>query len=101
MLMGSDDLTSETVVDYLNKQKGRDYKVGVLKVNLFRPWSEKHLLNSIPKSVTKITVLDKTRDEAAKNPMYLDTLCTIKTNRPEIEVYGGTYGLSGKPFTPN
>ena len=32
--------------------------------------------------------------------MYLDVLATIKTARPEVEVYGGVYGLASKPFTP-
>lgn len=74
--MGSGALTCIDVVNELNKSN--DYKVGVLKVNLFRPWSEKHLLEALPKSVKRISVLDKTREETSKNPLFLDVLASVK-----------------------
>lgn len=97
--MGSGSLTCFDVVDELNKSK--EYNVGVVRVNLFRPFSEKHLLEALPKSVKKVAVLDKTREETSYNPLHLDCLACLKVHRPEIEVYGGTYGLASKPFTPN
>ena len=46
VIMGSGALTCYDVVESLNKSS--QYNVGVLKVNVYRPWSEKHLLDSLP-----------------------------------------------------
>jgi pyruvate-ferredoxin/flavodoxin oxidoreductase len=73
----------------------------VLKVCLFRPWSTKHFLDSLPKTVKHVTVLDKTREDGGVgNPLYLDSFTTIKTARPDVHVYQGIYGIASKPFTP-
>ena len=58
--MGSASKTLEETVDYMN-QHGEN--VGLLNVHLFRPWSTWHFLNELPKTATKIAVLDKTREE--------------------------------------
>lgn len=68
---------------------------------MFRPFSEKHLLEVLPKTVKKVAVLDKCREETSYNPLHLDCLACLKVHRPDVEVYGGTYGLASKPFTPN
>src|SRR5690606_33131077 len=52
--MGSVTDTAEEVVDYLI-EKGE--KVGLLKVRLYRPFSIKHFLNALPKTVKRIAVL--------------------------------------------
>ena len=52
--MGSVTETIEETIDYLNA-KGEKY--GLVKVHLYRPFSVKHLLNAIPKTVEKICVL--------------------------------------------
>jgi pyruvate-ferredoxin/flavodoxin oxidoreductase len=73
----------------------------VLKVSLYRPWSEKHFLDALPKSIKKICVLDKTREEGGVgNPLYLDTLATLNKPRHDIKIVSGTYGLASKNFTP-
>jgi len=59
------------------------------------------MLEALPKTVKKVAVLDKTREETSYNPLHLDCLACLKVHRPEVEVYGGTYGLASKPFTPN
>ena len=59
------------------------------------------MLEVLPKSVKKIAVLDKTREETSYNPLHLDCLACLKVHRPEVEIVGGTYGLASKPFTPN
>ena len=35
----------------------------MIKVRLYRPWSHKHINEAIPKSVKKIAVLDRTRED--------------------------------------
>ena len=96
--MGSVTETIEEVVDYLNK---RGEKVGVIKVHLYRPFSEKYFFNVLPKTVKRIAVLDRTKEPGAiGEPLYLDvrSLFYNKENAPLI--VGGRYGLSSKDTTP-
>lgn len=84
----------------MNEEQGK--KWGVIKVLLFRPWAKEHFMNKVPKSVKKITVLDKTNEEgSAGNPLFLDVLGTTTIYRPEIKVVGGAYAISSKNFDPN
>ncbi len=92
--MGSVSGTIRETVEYLNRQ---GQKVGYLQVHLYRPFSEKHFLKALPKSVRKIAVLDRTKEIGAiGEPLYQD-VCSLFTNAPERpEIYGGRYGLSSK-----
>ena len=60
--MGSVCDTINEAVDYLNS-RGR--RTGTVRVRLYRPFSEKHLLDAIPKTVKKIAVLDRTKEPGA------------------------------------
>ncbi len=96
--MGSICETAEEVVDDLTK---RGQKVGILSVHLYRPFSVKHFLNALPKTVKKIAVLDRTKEPGSQGePLYLD----IKTAMYDADirpiVVGGRYGLGSKDTTP-
>lgn len=96
--MGSVTETIEEVVEMLNS-KGAKY--GVVKVHLYRPFSIKHLLNVIPKSVKRICVLDRTKEPGSSGePLYLDVCSAFygKENAPMI--IGGRYGLGSKDTIP-
>ncbi|MEF2229986.1 MAG: pyruvate:ferredoxin (flavodoxin) oxidoreductase, partial [Pseudodesulfovibrio sp.] len=96
--MGSACETIEETVNYLNAS-GK--KVGLVKVRMYRPFSVKHLLRAIPKTVKKIAVLDRTKEPGAQGePLYLDICAAYagKANAPVI--VGGRYGLGSKDFTP-
>lgn len=96
--MGSITETLKEVVDHLNA-KGE--KVGILVVHLYRPFSAKYFMNVLPKSVKRISVLDRTKEPGANgDPLYLDVrdLFYGKENAPII--VGGRYGLSSKDTTP-
>ena len=56
--MGSVCDTIEETIDYL-AAKGE--KVGLIKVRLYRPFSQKHLLAALPETVKTISVLDRTK----------------------------------------
>ncbi|KAJ3054923.1 hypothetical protein HK097_000339 [Rhizophlyctis rosea] len=48
-------------------------KVGVLRVRLYRPWSEKHFLAHLPKTVEKVAVLEPVEHLATGwGPLFLD-----------------------------
>lgn len=96
--IGSVTETIRDVVEYLNA-KGE--KVGVLVVHLYRPFSAKHFMTAMPKTVKRIAVLDRTKEPGANGePLYLDVkdLYYGKENAPII--VGGRYGLSSKDTTP-
>lgn len=68
--MGSLTDAIEETVDFLNK---RGEKVGLLAVHLYRPFSEKYFFKYIPETVTKIAVLDRTKEPGSvAEPLYLD-----------------------------
>ena len=98
--MGSGANVVHETVNYLN---ARGSKVGVLKVRLFRPWSVKHFLEVLPKTVKRIAVLDRSKDAAAiGEPLYLDVCTSFSTGETELRpmIIGGRYGLGSKDFTP-
>ena len=95
--MGSVTETVKTVVDYLNAQ-GK--KTGCITVHLYRPFSVKHLMAVMPKSVKTICVLDRTKEPGANgDPLYLDIVEAFKGNA-NVNIIGGRYGLSSKDTTP-
>ncbi|HOR85001.1 MAG TPA: pyruvate:ferredoxin (flavodoxin) oxidoreductase [Bacillota bacterium] len=96
--MGSVTDTCEETIDYF-MAKGE--KVGVIKVHLYRPFSEKYFFDVLPKTVKKIAVLDRTKEVGSiGEPLYLDvrSLFYNKENAPLI--VGGRYGLGSKDTTP-
>lgn len=99
VIMCSGSETLKETVDYLNKS-GR--KTGLLQVHLYRPFSVKHFIDSIPKTCKKIAVLDRSKEiGSVGEPLYLD-VCTAlnQGGRTDIKVVGGRYGLSSKDTTP-
>ncbi|MDO5301311.1 MAG: pyruvate:ferredoxin (flavodoxin) oxidoreductase [Tissierellia bacterium] len=97
--MGSVTETIQEVVDYLNN-KGD--KVGVLKVHLYRPFSKKHFLDTMPKSVKRIAVLDRTKEKGSLGePLYLDVRDIYYAAEERPVIVGGRYGLGSKDTTPS
>ena len=105
VMMGSGAEVAHETVEDLN---ARGEKVGLLKVRLYRPFSVRHFLKSLPVSVRKIAVLDRTKEAGAiGEPLYLDIVNALqegvkrdysRMNMPSV--VGGRYGLSSKEFTP-
>ncbi len=94
--MGSVCECIEEVVDKLNTI---GYKVGLIKVHLYRPFSIKHLKEVLPKTVKQIAVLDRTKEPGSVGePLYLDVVNALKDTN--INIIGGRYGLSSKNTTP-
>jgi len=96
IMMGSGGETAEETINYLNKQ---GYKVGLVKVRLFRPFDSAALRSVIPASIKKIAVLDRTKEPGAPGePLFLDVVAALAGK--DIKIIGGRYGLSSKEFTP-
>ena len=77
-----------------------DSDTGLIIVRLFRPFSIKHFINTIPSSVKKIAVLDRAKEAGSRESLYLDVVDAISKSKLKIKVYGGRYGLSSKDTTP-
>ncbi len=105
VLMGSGAEAVEETVNYL-VAKGE--KVGAIKVRLYRPFSNDHLIKALPKTTKVISVLDRTKEPgSAGEPLYLDVVNAIseKYNLGDLpfsypKIVGGRYGLASKEFTP-
>ena len=94
--MGSGCETIKETIDKVGEQE----KLGLIEVHLYRPFSSKYFLNVLPKTVKNIAVLDRTKENGAAEPLYLDVVNVIKESNLDIKVIGGRYGLSSKDTTP-
>lgn len=98
IVMGSASETVRTVVEKLNAE-GR--KVGVLVVHLYRPFSIEHFMGTIPQSVKRIAVLDRTKEPGAfGEPLYLDVRAAFYASDRKPMIIGGRYGLGSKDLLP-
>ena len=95
--MGSVCDTIKETITYLNSLGN---KYGLIEVHLYRPFSNSHLLNVLPKTTKTVAVLDRTKDAtAAGEPLYLDVVNALSNTN--IKIIGGRYGLSSKNTAPN
>ncbi|AQQ08641.1 Pyruvate-flavodoxin oxidoreductase [Sedimentisphaera cyanobacteriorum] len=106
IVMGSG---ADTVHETVEEMSEAGEKVGVLKVRLYRPFSVKHFIDALPKTVKKIAVLDRTKEPGSVGePLYVDVRTALgeamAEGLTEIKNYpvtvGGRYGLGSKEFTP-
>ena len=89
--------TIKKYIDFAN-----DCEIGVIKINLYRPFDQKYFVSLLPKTVQKIAVLDRTKEQGSVGePLYLDVCASIIEIEKNIKVVGGRYGLGGKEFAPN
>lgn len=96
--MGSVTEAAREAIDHL-VAKGE--KVGLVSVHLYRPFSAKHFLAAVPKTVKRIAVLDRTKEPGAVGePLYLDVKdCYYGAENAPV-IVGGRYGLGSKDTTP-
>jgi pyruvate-ferredoxin/flavodoxin oxidoreductase len=104
VIMGSG---GETVTETAAALNAAGEKTGVVQVRLFRPFDAEAFVKSIPTTVKKIAVLDRTKEPgAAHEPLMQDAITAFVqclqngmiSSLPKM--VGGRYGLSSKEFTP-
>ena len=108
ILMGSGAEAVEETVEAMTARENA--KVGVLKVRLFRPFPAAELIKTLPSTVKKIAVLDRTKEPGAQGePLHQDVIQALFDAQASGDlaftngmptVVGGRYGLSSKEFTP-
>ncbi len=104
VMMASGCETAASTIDYLVSQ---GEKVGLVMVRLYRPFDCKAMVNALPATVEKITVLDRTKEPGAPGePLYLDVRAAVgeaveanSSIYPPI-IFSGRYGLGSAEFTP-
>ncbi len=97
--MGSVCDTIDETVDYL---MGKGEKVGVIRVHLYRPFSEKYFFDVLPETVEKIAVLDRTKEPGAPGePLYLDVVKQFYNKSVKPVIIRGRYGLGSKDTRPS
>lgn len=89
VLMGSAAGTVKEVVDELRDDKE---KVGLLKLNLFRPFPSKEIEKALGKT-KKIAVLDRAMSMGAKPPLFMEVKNSL-TEKKEVSSY--IFGLGGR-----
>ena len=91
----------DTAEEYLAYANARGEKLGLVNVHLYRPWSNKHFLDVIPKTVKKIAVLDRTKEPGSLGePLYEDVRTAFYDIQDRPLIVGGRYGLGSKDVTP-
>ncbi len=104
ILMGSGAEAMEEVIHYL---AGKGERVGVVKVRLYRPFSIKDFIASLPKTVKSIAVLDRTKEPGAiGEPLYEDVRTAVGEAmsygyapfKDYPTIVGGRYGLGSAEF---
>ena len=98
ILMGSATEAAREAIDHLTSQ---GEKVGMVAVHLYRPFSVKHLIAAVPKTVKRIAVLDRTKEPGAEGePLYLDVKSAFYDVENKPLIVGGRYGLGSSDTTP-
>jgi len=104
VIMGSGAETTAATIDYLAAQ---GQKVGMVIVRLFRPFDATAMVNALPSTVERITVLDRTKEPGSMGePLYLDIRAAIGEAveaNPTLFmplILSGRYGLGSAEFTP-
>jgi pyruvate-ferredoxin/flavodoxin oxidoreductase len=99
VLMGSGAGAAEEAVERLC---GEGERVGVVTVRLFRPFDAAAFTATVPASVSRVAVLDRTKEPAAQaEPLFQDVVTALAERGGDLPlVIGGRYGLSSKELTP-
>jgi len=104
VVMGSASVTAAETAAYL---AARGERVGVVQVRLFRPFPVAAFLGTLPPSVRRVAVLDRTKEPGSLGePLFLDVVAALAEavsagDRDSMPlVTGGRYGLASKEFTP-
>lgn len=93
VLAGSAAGTAKMVVDQMRDQ---GEKVGLLKINLFRPFPRKEIIKAL-KNAKSIAVMERAISSGTYSPAYQDIVCGFynsEHNKPAIQNY--VYSLGGR-----
>lgn len=91
ILAGSVSGTAKDAVDVLRKD---GQKVGLIEIELFRPFPHKEMADAL-KNAKEIIVMDRAMSSGTNPPFYSEVLCSMY-NVSSIKISGIVYGLGGR-----
>ena len=92
VLTGSAAGTAKVVADHL-RDKGE--KVGILKINLFRPFPHEEIAAAL-KNAQEVIVLDRAQSVGTKPPFYTEIISSLYQAEQAKDVKSYVYGLGGR-----
>ena len=90
---------TDTIAETVNSLVKRGEKVGLIKVYLYRPFSEKYLEDVLPDTVKKIAVIDRAKEPGSREPLFLDVCYALRKHK-DLTIIGGRAGISSKDTNP-
>lgn len=87
-----------TAVDSLKRVVGAD---GILQVRVLKPFDEQTFMAKLPRSVRRITVIERNLDTNGTDTLFGFIATAIAKHHIDADLYSGCYGLGGKEFTPD
>ena len=96
MLIGSAAGTAKDAVDHLREQ---GYKVGVLKLRVFRPFPEKEIAEAL-KNAKAVAIMDRAESyNGQAGVLGSEVTAGLYRNHSDVLAINYTYGLGGRDFT--
>lgn len=92
VLAGSTAGTAKDVVDKLRK-KGQE--VGLLKINLFRPFPRAEIINAM-KNAKNIAIMERAISSGTYPPIYQDIISGLYGTGCELQIASYVYSLGGR-----
>lgn len=92
IMMGSATGTAKNVIDEL-RNAGK--KVGLIKINLFRPFPQDELVRALKKS-KEIIVLDRAQSIGTDAPLFMEVVNSLKDLKSKKKLTSYIYGLGGR-----
>ncbi len=96
VVMGS---TAGTVRMVAKRMREKGYKVGVLRIRLFRPFPEKEV-RELLKGVKLVAVMDRAISFGSYGPLFLEVNNALYPLRERPETVNYIYGLGGRDARP-
>jgi pyruvate-ferredoxin/flavodoxin oxidoreductase len=91
----------ETIEETIENVLPENDKIGLIKVRLYRPFVPEFFFETLPDTVKKITVLDRTKEPGAiVDPLCQDIITALAERGEQVTVLAGRYGLGSKDTTP-
>ena len=96
LIMGSAAGTAKAAVDELREE---GWKVGVLKLRMFRPFPEKEIAEAL-KNCKAVAIMDRCESYNGNcGPLGMEVPAGLYRNKVWIETVSYVYGLAGRDFT--
>lgn len=85
-----------TIKDYVDQERAKEKKIGLLKVITFRPFPKEAIAKALQNS-SKVLVLDKSISLGNEGPLYTEIKSLFANKKPKVN--GFVAGLGGRDIT--